>query len=485
MGVSRIAACVAWLLVTTSVSGLASQARAADATSDASDPNSVSLGKTAIGDEELRDLKALPDAEKRRRLDIVLAAHPEDLPARFLRLQVEVKLGDEAAVLSDSETVLENPALSGRPRLWVLEWRADMLVHVRRAAEAIAVADQALAIDNADPEALFARGWARYHQDQQQTDGALADLDRALQLEPDEGVGHYRRAVVLQARGVLDRAAQDYERAVQLAPDDVPTRLAYGDLLMQTKDFEGALAQVDVAVRLRPGDPGAWVERELAHLRLKRFDDVVVDARQAIELGATDDDLANAHSYLATALWRKSDFAGAAREFQSVLAFSDDHRIARSLGLMQWYSGQLPKAIQTFREQAAWPDSSPYTPLRLFIAQMQADPAVEAAASAELVALAPVHQPHVWGDTLVDLMLGRGTIDAALVEADAADTYQLRAGRRCEADYYAAERLLLHGQRELASGLLEEAYWACPSTYTEATAVEWERRRLADGVMQH
>ncbi len=483
MGASRIAASVAWLLVTTSALGLASQADAGDRRSDASDPSptSVSLGKSAIGDDEIRDLNSLPDAEKRRRLDTVLAAHPEDLPARFLRLQVEVKLGDEAAVLSDSQTVLENTAVSGRLRLWVLDWRADMLVHATRAAEAIAVADQALAIDDADPAALFARGWARYQQDQQQTDGALADLDRALQLDADEGVGHYRRAVVLQTRGLLDRAAQDYERAVQLAPDDVPTRLAYGGMLMQTKDFERALAQFDVAVGLRPRDPAGWVGREYAHVSLKRFDDVVVDARQAIELGATDNDLVNAHSFLATALSNKSDFAGAAREFQSVRALSDDHGIARSLGLMQWYSGELTKAIQTFREHADWPDSSPYTLLWLFITQMQADPSAEAAASAELLALAPVHQPHVWGDTLVDLMLGRGTIDAALVEADAADTYQLRAGRRCEADYYAAERLLLHGQRERASGLLEEAYWVCPSTYMEATAVERERRRLADG----
>ena len=145
---------------------------------------------------------------------------------------------------------------------------------------------------------------------------------------------------------------------------------------------------------------------------------------------------------------------------------------------MQWYSGQLPQAIQSFRGQVTQPDASPYTPLWLFIVRVHANPAEETEASDELATLAPSHKPHVWVDTLVDLMLGRTTIEAALVEADAADTYQLRAGRRCEADYYAAERLLLHGQREPANGLLEEAYWVCPSTYTEATAVGWERSLL-------
>jgi lipoprotein NlpI len=478
MEISRPAACIARWLVAASVAILSLQACASDGESTPADSDGLSLGKSAIGADELRDLNVQPDTEKRRRLDAVLEAHPQDLPARFMRLQLEVKLGIDAAIISDSQAVLENPALRGRLRLWVLEWRADALVHAHRPAEAIAVADAALATDDADAEALFARGWARYHQDQAQTDGALADLDRALQLEPDEGVGHYRRAVVLQSRGELDRATQDFESAVRLVPEDFPARLGYGDLLMQTKDFNGALAQFDAAVRLMPGDPGAWVGRERAHLALKRFDDVLADARQALELGATDDDLANAHSYLGSALWKKSDFAGAAREFEFVHALSDDHRIARSLGLMQWFSGQTQQAIQTLRAQAAWPESNPYTLLWIYILQVQADPTAQGAASAELAALAPLHQPHVWGDTLVDLVLGRTSIEAALVEADSADTYQVKAGRRCEADYFAAERLLLRDQREGARGLLEEAYWVCPSTYTEASMVEWERRRL-------
>jgi len=478
MGSSRVAAWIAGLLVAASVAGCATQAGDAIKVSD--DRGHVySIGKSTIGRDELIELVAQPGAEKRRRLDAVLAAHPDDLAARYLRLTTEVDGEDEVAVLSDSQVLLADPNLSSRLRLRVLAWRAEALVYARRPDEAIPLADEALAIDAKDPEALFARGWARYHQDEIQSESALADLERALEIAPDQGIGYYRRAVVLQARGVLDRAAQDFESAVRLVPDDVPTRLAYGDLLIQTKDHERALAQFDAAVRLSPDSPAAWVGREQADFALKRFDDVISDARRAFELGAKDEDLANAHSFLASALWHKFDYAGAAREFQSALEFGDDHRIARSLALMQWFSGQLPQAIRTFREQSAWPDSGPYAPLWLFIARVQSDATAESAASAELVALAPSHQTHVWGDTVVDLMLGRTSIEAALVEADAADTNLLRAGRRCEADYYAAERLLLHGQRDRATGLLDEAYWVCPSTYTEASAVEWERRRLA------
>lgn len=94
-------------------------------------------------------------------------------------------------------------------------------------------------------------------------------------------------------------------------------------------------------------------------------------------------------------------------------------------------------------------------------------------------AAAHAHQPHAWIDTLVDLILGKSTLEAALAEADAADSDNLRAGRRCEADYYAAEQLLMQGQDLPANRLLEEASRVCPSTYFEAHAIAAERRLLA------
>lgn len=477
MKICKNALFVVWLLAAMPMAARAQTTPGV--TPNAPDAPCGSPGTTTTSDGWPCELDGLPDTEKRHRLDALLEAHPEDLAARLLRLRVEYRLGDSGAVLSDTEVVLANPSLDGPSRLQALERRSDMLSVVGRDAEAVSVANQVLAIDDADPVALFARGWARYNLDPLHTDDALADLDRAVELAPDEGVGHFRRAAVLQARGALDLAAQDFESAVRLVPGDVPTRLAYGNLLMQRRELERALGHFEVAARLRPKDLAVRFDVARAHLALRRFDDVAADARELMKLGAVDDDLANAHSYMASALRGKSDFAGAAREFKIVLAMSGDHRIAHTLGLMQWHAGQLPQAIQTFRETVAWPDSNPYALLWLYIVQVQADPRKQAVAGAELSAQASVHQPHAWGDTLVELMLGNTSIEKALAEADAADSNELRAGRRCEADYYDAERLLMQGQVEPASGLLEEAYWVCPSEYDEALAVEQARRRIA------
>lgn len=108
--------------------------------------------------------------------------------------------------------------------------------------------------------------------------------------------------------------------------------------------------------------------------------------------------------------------------------------------------------------------------------RVRADPANEAAARAELESLVPAHQPHTWMDTLGDLMLGKSNVEVAQAEADAAPTPLLRAHRRCDADYYAAELLLIHGPGAEATRLLEEAYWVCPSRSIESRAVVSERR---------
>lgn len=367
----------AWLLLATLALGCAAAKASERDEQPQSSGASVVVGDTAMSPEEFRDLKAQPAADQRRRLDLVLASHPDAIGARFLRLKAEDRLADFAAVIEDSDLLLASPSLDRRLRPQVLDPRAEALIQAHRLAEAVAASTEALESDGLDAAALFARAWARYLGDRTQADNALADLNRALQIEPDEGIAYFRRSVIFQDQGKFDLAASDLDRALQLAPDDVPSRQQIASLL----------------------------------------------------------------------------FAA-------------------------WYSGQPRESVDFFRELAARPDANPYAPVWLFLMRVEANPTDEATAKGELTALAPEHEPPEWTDTLVKLMLGKVSLESALTQADAAPTYQLKAGRRCEADYYAAQQLLLHGQDVPATRLLEEAYWVCPSTYAEARAVDAARRRL-------
>jgi lipoprotein NlpI len=205
------------------------------------------------------------------------------------------------------------------------------------------------------------------------------------------------------------------------------------------------------------------------------------------ELGAAMEDLANAHTNVGAILSRLHDYEGAAREFGRSLSLKFQPSVAMYLARMQWFAGQFGPALESYREHAVSPlsSNSEYTPLWLYVVRGRANPADEPAAKSELALAWKAHEPHAWTDTLVDLILGKTTLESALVEANGAETDKLRAGRRCEADYYAAEQALMLGQDQPASRLLEEAHRVCPETYFETHALIAERRLLEERTSAH
>ncbi len=509
MRTTGIAACGICSLVAILASGCASPPGATDrgselshtvvpvGTANANDPHRVQaqpgveprqrlnvvLSASAMNADEWRDLQAQPAAEQRRRLDVVLASNPDDFGARLLRTQLEYIQADEAGVAADSELVLASPSLDLPMRRQILAWRAEALLGLHRFDEAIAVSNQALEIDASVPDVLFTRGWAQFFNDQ--SDGALADLDRALELNPKEGVGFARRATVLSERSQFVSAVKDFKRAVELAPSDGFTHQSYGILLYRTRDLDGALAQFEVALKLNPGDPLTLAWHAQTNFALKRFDASAADERCLSSLGASSKDLTGAINNVAVDLFQQGDYSSAAREFSRSVALQANPDVAALLVRVQWYSGEFAQATETYHKYAVSPVSSDYTPIWLYTMRGRANPADEPAAKAELAASVRMHQPHAWSDTLVDLALGNATVEAALAEADSADTEKLRAGRRCEADYYAGEQLLIQGQDLTAERLLEQASKICPSTYHESHALAAERQLLAVRLPAH
>jgi lipoprotein NlpI len=436
-----------------------------------------SFANSTISRNDMRELQAQPAAEQKLRLDKVLAAHPDDIAARYMRIQAEFDLQDTASVLADSDLVLAAPSLEPDLRRRVLEDRAESLINLGRFDDAVVAANQALAISSSNARTLFARGWARFFAGEK--GGALADLDRALRMDPDDGIGYYRRGRVLEAQGAFDRAAKDFGHAIELAPDDIPSRMENGVLLYRAHDLEQALAQFDAYERLSPNEPIFVLWHAQTNRALQRFDAAAADDSRVGGPGFAQDDVIDALHDVAFHLTEQQDFAGAAHAYKRSLALKFDPGIVTNLARMQLFSGQFGPALDTFRELGVSPTSDDYRAIWLFVVRGRANPADEPSAQAELASLTQPHRPHAWTDTLVSLLLGKTTLDAALAEADAAETPKLKAGRRCEADYYAAEQVLMHGQQVTASRLLEEASRICPSTYVEANAVGAERHLIA------
>jgi tetratricopeptide (TPR) repeat protein len=124
---------------------------------------------------------------------------------------------------------------------------------VRRAArQALAHPPDRVA---AEASRLSLAGWRSFERGS--TADALATLDRAVQLRPDDGVHRYRRGRVHGAVQDRARAQADYERALNARPPAPFIAASYvelGRLAEDAADRGRAVAMYQAAIRVR----GAW-----------------------------------------------------------------------------------------------------------------------------------------------------------------------------------------------------------------------------------
>nr|WP_093904908.1 tetratricopeptide repeat protein [Streptomyces sp. cf386] len=120
---------------------------------------------------------------------------------------------------------------------------------------AVAALNQALALTPDDPHSLALRG--EYHRVLEAHDKALRDLDRALALNPADAFAAASRGATRLSRHELDDALTDLDRAVALKPD-YPWALVRRARVHRTLgDAVRQLADLDRAVALDPD--WAWV----------------------------------------------------------------------------------------------------------------------------------------------------------------------------------------------------------------------------------
>ncbi len=93
---------------------------------------------------------------------------------------------------------------------------------------------------------------------------ALAELDAALELDPEDGVIRTERGVALALAGRLEEAAAAFAAAVEVDPEDSWALALLGLALLESGDPEGAARELDGAARLRPDDVEAQLLAALA-----------------------------------------------------------------------------------------------------------------------------------------------------------------------------------------------------------------------------
>ncbi len=136
-------------------------------------------------------------------------------------------------------------------------------------------------------EALRCR--ARAHRNLGRYDEALADFNRAIELNPDRARVIADRGETYQALRRFDEALADFARAIELDPDRDWVIADRGETYRLAGRFDEALADFARALELDPDDGWAIAHRGQTYQALRRYDEALADFNRAIELDPDQD----------------------------------------------------------------------------------------------------------------------------------------------------------------------------------------------------
>jgi predicted O-linked N-acetylglucosamine transferase (SPINDLY family) len=160
-----------------------------------------------------------------------------------------------------------------------------------RLEEALADIDAALKINPDDAEAVLNRANVLKLLDRPLE--AVAGYDQALALNPGWTQAENNRGTVLQALGRFEDALAAYDRVLIETPGNVEALNNRGSVLQDLKRPAEALASYDAALRLAPNFAAAFNNRGSALLELKRFADALSCFDRALTLRPEDAQVMN------------------------------------------------------------------------------------------------------------------------------------------------------------------------------------------------
>ncbi len=117
---------------------------------------------------------------------------------------------------------------------------------------------------------------------------AMAELDRALELDPEHFVTWWIRALAFEEAGDVGAARDALERALSIAPDFALALSARGRLRFVAGDVAGAIDDLDRCLALCPTLTRGFTTRARVRWELRDVQGTMADCDRALELGGPE-----------------------------------------------------------------------------------------------------------------------------------------------------------------------------------------------------
>jgi len=179
-------------------------------------------------------------------------------------------------------------------------------------------------------------------------DQADADIERALELDPDSSDALALRAVIAVAGNDSDNALATAERAVAADPQSATAQIAMSYAKQSIFDLDGVRAALEQAVALDPDNALAWARLSEVHLAFGKVGKALTTAERAAEL---EPNLARTQSVLGYAYLAQVRVGKAKAAFEKAIELDQGDPLPRlGLGLAKIRDGALKdgaKEIET------------------------------------------------------------------------------------------------------------------------------------------
>lgn len=198
---------------------------------------------------------------------------------------------------------------------------------------AIADYNRALELNPRYAEARNNRGVAWAHKGDY--DRAISDCTEALEINPLYANAYNNRGYAWHHKGDLDRAIADYTEALDINPQYVQAYNSRGLAWANKGEYDKAIADYDKALEIRPRYADVYDKRGTAWANKGDFDQAISDYTEALEI---DPEFEEAYYNRAVVWTRKGNFEQAIADYTEALDINPDYseaynQMARTLAM--------------------------------------------------------------------------------------------------------------------------------------------------------
>ncbi|KAJ3032763.1 cytochrome c oxidase subunit 1, partial [Rhizophlyctis rosea] len=262
----------------------------------------------------------------------------DDPALLMLTAKARVKCGDNYGALKDLERALDHSKKD--PQIYLQ--RGICYENLKDWTNAAREFSNCLALNAAYAKAYYHRGLCKLHEGNEK---GVADLDKALNLDPRFFDAYLTRASFFHVKGNYAEGVNDCNEALLLEPTSLRAHLLRGACRCKLHQFTMAIADFTRAINLDKGSHHAFYNRAVTYQLMNESESAIRD--YSIVLLLHDD--SNAYRNRGLLYWKQGDAENALLDlFAARKYFPEDARLHGLLALCLQRVGRIEESINAF-----------------------------------------------------------------------------------------------------------------------------------------